>query len=61
MKYEKGKIDELAEKIIEFSHLSEDDMFTTVLFYYLAGRFPEMTIAEAASLSDEIRSKLLNR
>lgn len=41
------------------SHLKTEDYFTSVIFYYLAGRFPDMSIDRCARIVDMIRQTIL--
>lgn len=51
--------DEIIE-IIKKSHLKTEDYFETTIFYYMAGRFPNLTICECTEIIEEIRNKIIN-
>ncbi len=48
-------IKEITEKIIFESHLKENDYFDTNVFYYMAGRFPDLTISQCADIVNRLR------
>ncbi len=51
-------ISEIAKEILE-SHLKEDDYFDTTIFYYLSGRFPDLTIKQCTDIVDYLRKKII--
>lgn len=51
--------DEIIE-IIKKSHLKTGDYFETAIFYYMAGRFPDLTIYECTEIIEEIRRRIVD-
>lgn len=50
------KMAEILRDLFE-SHLKEEDFFSTSVFYYLAGRFPDLTINECVDIVDQARKE----
>lgn len=50
---------EIADCVFEASNLTMEDYFTSSLFYYFAGRFPNLTISRCADISDLIRKSVI--
>lgn len=50
------KMNEILRDLFE-SHLKEEDFFSTSVFYYLAGRFPDLTINECVDIVDQARKE----
>lgn len=53
------KINEIVKTVYD-SHLKEDDYFDSAIFFYLAGRFPDLTIKQCTEVVEQIRDNLLN-
>lgn len=51
---------EIADCVFETSKLTMEDYFTSSLFYYLAGRFPDLTISRCADVANLIRKSVHN-
>ncbi len=50
----------ILKELLKATHLKEDDYYNSNVFYYLAGRFPELTIAECADIVTDARQELRN-
>lgn len=48
-------------KIIEESFLTEDDYFNTKIFYFMAGRFPDLAISHCMDIIEQIREKTIEK
>lgn len=44
---------------IKEGSLKEDDFFETVVFYYLAGRYPDLSLCRCVQLVDQLRAEIL--
>lgn len=44
-------------KIVSESHLKRDDYFDAAIFYYMSGRFPDLTISECVEVVDRVRKE----
>lgn len=53
-------INQISEFILKKSNLKEDDYFDTTIFYYLAGRFPDLTIKECMEVVDLLRQNFIH-
>lgn len=45
--------------LLEKSHLEKGDYFDSTVFYYLAGAFPDLTIARCAEVVDIMRQRFI--
>lgn len=45
---------------LESSDLKEEDYFDSSVFYYLSGRFPDLTISQCTDIVDIIRQKFMD-
>lgn len=54
----KAEMEKIISEIKENSCLTEDDYFTSVVFYYLSGRYPRMPISECTCVVDELRKRI---
>lgn len=50
----------LVEHLLTKCHLTEDDFLSGTAFYYMAGRFPNLTIAQCADAVQIIRNKIIS-
>lgn len=46
--------------LLEKSHLEKVDYFNSPVFYYLAGAFPDLTIAQCAEVVDIMRQRFVH-
>ena len=50
-------INEIVKIIVSETHLKEDDYFDASVFYYLSGRFPDLTINQCINIVDRLRKE----
>lgn len=50
----------IAEDIYKKSHLTKNDYFDSNVFYYISGRYPDITIEQAANVVENIRNKIMH-
>ena len=53
------KTDEIIKIVYEESGLIREDYFNTTVFYYLSGRFPDLTIRQCTEIITQIHDKML--
>lgn len=53
------KTDEIIKILHGESDLKPDDYFDTSVFYYLAGRFPDLTIRQCTEIIGKIREDVI--
>ncbi len=52
--------DKIVEHLLTVRHLSEDDFYRPTVFYYLAGRFPDLTISQCVDAVGLIRKRIIS-
>lgn len=52
------KRNDIIETLLK-SNLKEDDFYNSSVFYYLAGRFPDLTISQCVDIVDTVREKFI--
>lgn len=53
-------IEKLANDLLEKSHLTIDDYFSGTVFFYLSGRYPDLTISQSADIVELVRKEFLD-
>lgn len=53
-------INKILKGLLEKSHLNESDYFNSNVFFYLAGRYPDLTIEQAVHVVELAREKLVS-
>lgn len=56
---EKAELNEIVKIVCEESGVREDDYFSSPIFYYLAGRFPNLTISQCVEIVNRVQNKCL--
>ena len=51
-------INDVVAELLQEKHLKEDDYYSGCVFYFLAGRYPEFTIAQCADIVTCARKEL---
>ena len=54
-------INDIVEELFQVKHLKRNDYFSGCIFYYLAGRYPEFTIAQCADIVSCACQKLVKK
>lgn len=52
-------IEKIAKELLEKSHLTKEDYFNGIVFFYLSGRYPDLTIRQSTDIVEFAREKLL--
>jgi len=53
------EVDEIVKIVCEESGVREEDYFSSPIFYYLAGRFPNLTISQCVEIVNRVQNKCL--
>lgn len=53
--------EQIKKILLELPIIKEEDIFNAAIFYYMAGRFPNMKISKCTEIVDEIRTEILNK
>lgn len=53
------RVKELKEVLRRAKHMKEDDYFSSSVFYYLAGYYPDMRLGDCSEIISEIRDEII--
>ncbi|MEZ3435702.1 MAG: hypothetical protein K1W34_14000 [Lachnospiraceae bacterium] len=53
-------LNKIAKDVFEKSHLCEKDYFETSVFFYLSGRYPDLTIKQAVDVVELLRDEMID-
>lgn len=51
------KTEKIINNLRENQSLKEEDYFKSAVFYYLAGRYPDLSISQCADIVDQLRKE----